>query len=89
MKKRAFSSYLNYLDVERGLSRNTVDAYRRDCQELFSFLEERGLELSQAKRQDLFEYIKWLHQRLSVSSIMRKIVSIRSFYRFLLLDGYL
>ena len=88
MRRRAFESYVNYLVVERGLSPNTVEAYRRDLLEFLAFLEDRKLELSQAERQDLFEYVRGLHQRLSVSSIMRKIVSLRSFYRFLLLDGY-
>ncbi len=87
-RRRAFESYINYLVVERGLSPNTVEAYRRDLLEFLAFLEERELELNQAERQDLFNFVRRLHQRLSVSSIMRKIVSLRSFYRFLLLDRY-
>jgi len=88
MRRRAFESYINYLVVERGLSPNTVEAYRRDLLEFLAFLEEREVELNQAERHDLFDFVRRLHQRLSVSSIMRKIVSLRSFYRFLLLDGY-
>ena len=88
MRRRAFESYVNYLVVERGLSPNTVEAYRRDLLEFLAFLEDREVELNQAERHDLFDFVRRLHQRLAVSSIMRKIVSVRSFYRFLLLDGY-
>ncbi len=88
MQERAFKSYLNHLEVERGLARNTLEAYRRDGEGFLAFLQAKGLDLASVSRDNLFEYVRHLHLRLSVRSIGRKIVSLRSLYRFLLLDGY-
>lgn len=89
MEKRAFRSYFNYLAVERGLSRNTLEAYGRDVRDFLAFLagKERGLE--QVERQDLLAYLQELYSRLESPSVRRKLASLRSFFRFLLLDGYL
>lgn len=89
MQERAFRSYLNYLEVERGLAPNTLDAYRRDGEAFLAFLQANGLDLAGVDRDNLFEYVRHLHLRLSVRSISRKIASLRSLYRFLLLDGYI
>ena len=88
MQERAFKSYLNHLEVERGLARNTLEAYRRDGEGFLAFLQAKGWNLADVSRDNLFEYVRHLHLRLSVRSIGRKIVSLRSLYRFLLLDGY-
>jgi integrase/recombinase XerD len=87
-QERAFQSYLNYLEVERGLSRNTLQAYRRDLLDFFSFLEERRLGVEQVGGSDLTDYLQRLYTDVSARSVARKIVSLRSFYRFLLLDKY-
>ncbi len=89
MLERAFQSYLNHLEVERGLARNTLEAYRRDGEGFLAFLQAKGWVLADVGRDNLFEYVRHLHLRLSVRSISRKIVSLRSLYRFLLLDGYI
>ena len=89
MQERAFKSYLNHLEVERGLARNTLEAYRRDGEGFLAFLQAKGWDLADVSRDNLFEYVRHLHLRLSVRSIGRKIASLRSFYRFLLLDGYI
>ena len=89
MQQRAFKSYLNHLEVERGLARNTLEAYRRDGEAFLAFLQAKGWNLAGVGRDNLFEYVRHLHLRLSVRSIGRKIASLRSLYRFLLLDGYI
>lgn len=83
-----FSNYLSYLSVERGLSRNTVEAYKRDIRDFSDFLKSRKRKVEDVQRDDLLAYIQQLYGHLSPRSIVRKIVSLRSFYRFLLLDGY-
>ncbi len=87
--QRAFESYISYLQVERGLSPNTVDAYQRDVRDFLAYLESKGIQADIAAKQDLILYLQRLHDRLSERSVMRKIVSLRSFYRFLLLDGHI
>ena len=89
MQERAFRSYLNHLEVERGLARNTLEAYRRDGEAFLAFLQAKGWDLASIGRDNLFEYVRHLHLRLSVRSISRKVASLRSLYRFLLLDGYI
>jgi integrase/recombinase XerD len=85
---RALESYQSYLRVERGLSPNTVEAYERDIGEFIGFLKEKRLSLQMVERKELMMFLQGLYQRLSARSVMRKIVSLRSFYRFLLLDGF-
>ena len=89
MNERKLEAFVNYLRVERGLSVNTIDAYRRDVSGFLDFTHRRKLLLDQVDRRELIAYLQELYQRLSPRSISRKIVSLRSFYRFLLLDGYL
>jgi integrase/recombinase XerD len=89
MQERAFKNYLNYLQVERGLASNTVEAYRRDVGEFLSFVRSRKWTLEGVRKPELAAYIQHLYGALSARSVMRKIVSLRSFFRFLLLDGYL
>lgn len=89
MEERVFKNYLNYLSVEKGLSANTVQAYTRDLREFFSFAESRGWDAGQATKDQLSQYLQHLYGRISARSVMRKMASLRSWYRFLLLDGYL
>ncbi len=85
---RVFEGYLSYLSVERGLSRNTIEAYRRDIRDFFEFVKSAEQKVEEVQRDLLLRYIQQLYTRLSSRSVVRKIVSLRSFYRFLLLDGY-
>ncbi len=89
MQERAFRNYLNHLQVERGLASNTIEAYRRDLGEFLSFVSSRNWTLKDVGKQGLADYIQHLSGRMSARSVMRKIASLRSFFRFLLLDGYL
>ncbi|MCH8820613.1 MAG: site-specific tyrosine recombinase XerD [Acidobacteria bacterium] len=89
MQERAFQNYLNHLQVERGLAVNTVQAYRRDILELLAFLGSHRWGLEEVGKQELTQYIQHLYGHLSARSVVRKIASLRSFFRFLLLDGYL
>ncbi|HSR54286.1 MAG TPA: site-specific tyrosine recombinase XerD [Acidobacteriota bacterium] len=88
--RRALRNYIRYLQVERGLAANTVAAYQRDLDQYFEFLsEQEKTDALKAGREQLNNYLRDLHGRLASSSVHRKIVSLRSFYRFLLSDGYL
>src|SRR5260370_13132948 len=83
-------SFLNYLRVERGLSANTISAYGQDLGKLTAFAEELGKDALSIERQDLIQFIKHLFQRgLEPRSINRVLVTVRNFYKFLLLDGHL
>lgn len=79
------SDYLEYLEVERGLSNNTIDAYRRDLYSLSDFLQLKSLEnLSDIKRVHLNMYIKNLYdKKYTAFSIAREVASIKGFFKWL------
>ncbi|MEW5800887.1 MAG: site-specific tyrosine recombinase XerD [bacterium] len=83
--------FLNHLTIEKGLSDNTVSAYRRDLQSFRQFLTAKGIiGLAQVKKADVMDYLIELKNRgISARSHARHLVSIRQLYRFLILEGIL
>ena len=82
------SDFLDYLRVERGLARLTIAAYTCDIEQFAEFLEKRRLALSDARRQDVRDFIQELFSnQLDGRSVGRKLSAIRHLYRYLLLDG--
>jgi integrase/recombinase XerD len=88
-EKRYLRPFLDYLRVEKGLAQNTVSAYEIDLRGLLKYLEAGNLGIQRVNREHLSIYIQTLYQDLSPPSIRRKIASLKSFFRFLLMDGYL
>ena len=82
-------SYIRYLDGERGAADNTCQAYFRDLQQFATFLDARFPALADAKQLDridesiLREFLADLYDRLSPTSLERKISALRSFFSFL------
>ncbi len=87
--ERTYQNFLNYLQVEKGLARNTVQAYAHDISTFLAFAEEQGLSLENIEQDDLAKYLQELYSRLSARSVARNIVSLRGFFRFLILDRYI
>src|SRR6185295_19235774 len=81
--------FLNQLAVERGLSSNTHEAYRRDLAVFAAFLELNKVKtIKEVKREDVLGYLGFLKDRkLSPTSMARALSSLRSFFRFLLVEG--
>lgn len=81
------SEYLEFLEIEKGLSINTIDAYRRD---LTDFIENCNCEnFNQIQRSQINNYIRILHENnYSATSIMRKIASLRGFFKWLCVNEY-
>jgi integrase/recombinase XerD len=74
-----FVEYLNFLIVERGLSKNTIDAYRRDLSAFTTYLEIVNGELLEIDPLTLEGYVSLLRSKgKSESSIARAVVSIRN-----------
>ena len=80
--------FLNYLRVEKALSQNTLDAYRRDLLKFTEYGAERGLNKpGEIKRGDLLDFLATLYaRRLDARSVARHLVSLRQFFRFLMMD---
>ena len=81
-----YGPYFDHLAVERGLSRNTLAAYRRDLAKLAEFAGDRALPALEAE--DLREFVSFLHHRgLDFRSIRRAVSAVRGFYGFLVEEG--
>ena len=89
-KNNIEQQFLRYLKLQRGLSPNTLDAYRRDVEKLLSFLEGSGTHVLDVRLEDLQQFAAGLHDiGIGPRSQCRILSGVRTFYRFLVLDGYL
>ncbi len=80
--------FLEALQVERGASRNTVSAYRRDLADFARFVEQRHRRVAAVTLGDLGEYVGALKRRgLGARSVARRLSAVRGLYRFLLTTG--
>ncbi len=89
---RAVDRYLRHVSIERGLSGNTVSAYRRDLASYLALLAARGVTTPEGISQsDVTAFSALLGSRderpLTASSIARMLSSVRTFHRFLLDEG--
>ena len=84
----AVRSFIDFLSVEKGLSRNTFLAYERDLAKLLLFFRKEKLVWTKAGETDL---VRFIHEQsragLSARSLARLVSAMRSFYRYLVLDG--
>ena len=86
--RRLVDRYLEALALERGLSRNTVDAYRRDLARLGADLQEDGVELAAATQENVAAHLRKLRRGdAAPRSIARALVAIRSFFGHLVESG--
>ena len=77
--------FCDCLWLEDGLSRNTLEAYRRDLEQLQTWLLERKQELAKAKSQDLQAYLAHLFtKRASARTSSRALSSFKRFYQYLI-----
>ena len=77
--------FLDYVVVEKGLSLNTRDSYRRDLANFEAWLNEKGGSLEAVSPSDISAYLKRLKDNgLSARSYTRALITFRGFYRFLL-----
>jgi len=88
----AIDRYLRHVAIERGLSKNTLEAYRRDLAAYSRSLDGRGIsEPSGIAQADVSVFSQELRTRqegaLTVSSMARMLSSVRGFHRFLLEEG--
>jgi integrase/recombinase XerD len=83
------SEYLSYLKLEKSLSDNSIDAYKRDIKTLLSYLEFKKLNISPAQVEltHLRQFIGWVNELgMSARTQARVISGIKSFFKFLLID---
>ena len=83
-------AYMRYLKLERNLSPNTIEAYRNDLRWLLAYVNFHELKVEEVKLEDLDNFSASLHdQRITPRSQARILSGVRSFFKFLLLDGFI
>lgn len=88
--ERVLDAFRDYLKVEKGLSKLTLEAYVRDLGQFGEFLHKRKHTFTHASRMDVREYLEALFKRgLDGRSVARKLSTLRHFYKFLLLDKHI
>ena len=81
-------SFLSYLRVEKGLSTNTLNAYRRDLEKFAAFAAKRGLALDQFTHSNVIDFLRTLYLRkLDSRTVARHLVTIRHLFRFAFTEG--
>ncbi|MCH5225559.1 MAG: tyrosine recombinase XerD [Muribaculaceae bacterium] len=79
-----------YLLLEKGLSENTGISYLNDVRHLGAFLESLGIEITEVAETDLHQFLSLLHDLgISARSRARILSGIKSFFNFLMIEGYL
>jgi integrase/recombinase XerD len=86
--KSLIDRFLDAIWMERGLSENTLGAYRADLIALSQRLDSKSINLVRASRADIMEYIAWrVEGGAKPRSTARQLSSFRRFYRYLLREG--
>ena len=86
----ALAQFLLYVDMELGLSPNTVEAYSRDLRDFSAFCESVDSSLTTADALTLGKYLEFaqIAKKLATSSILRHIASLKMFFRFATARGF-
>ena len=77
---KELDDYINYLSLERQLSVNTVDGYKRDLVDFYKFTNK---SYKNVNKNDVINYISYLNKKIGPKSINRHIVSIKNYFKFL------
>ena len=89
MEKDIVKGYIRYLKLQRGMSGNTLDAYQHDLRKLLDYLKGEEKDVREATLEDLEHFSADLHDiGINARSQCRILSGVRSFFRFLQLDGY-
>ena len=90
MMDELLQAYLRFLQAERNLSPYTLRNYENDLRSFFRYAEDAGRDIRAVDRYLLRRYLATLReQKMALGSIVRKVSSIRSFYRFLVRQGHI
>ncbi len=89
--KELLEEFLNFLSVEKGLSKNTLGSYKNDLTKYLAYLKKNNLDsIEKIRRQDITNFLLSLKDKgLLAVSISRNLVAIKGFHRFLLRDGFI
>ncbi|MGH2806848.1 MAG: site-specific tyrosine recombinase XerD [Actinomycetota bacterium] len=91
---RWIDEFLTYVEFEKGLSKNTIDAYRRDLAVWRNYCTKRGVDARRTGAKDITDYLDRLRTgkapaatAYSPASVARMLVAVRALYKFLAREG--
>lgn len=79
------NDFLDYLNFEKKYSPNTVASYKKDLDKYYNFFKTKSL--NSINNKDIEDYIISLNKKLLSKSVSRNISSLKTFYKFLIIDG--
>lgn len=85
------TAFMDYLNFEKGLSANTQGAYRQDLLKFANYLHQKSVSghPQDIRKQDIMAFLSWqLDEGAAYSSVARSLSSIKTMYKFLILEGY-
>lgn len=83
---KEIEGYITYLTIERQLSSNTVDGYKRDLIDFYTFLNKKYKDIT---KNDIISYLGYMNKKLNPKSINRHIVSVKNFFKYLERNDYI
>lgn len=92
IKKSAslISKYKSYLLLEKALSPNSIEAYLDDLSKLLQYFEAENLKVQEISLENLQQFVTQLYDLgINARSVARVLSGVRSFFNFLILDGYI
>jgi len=82
--ENALQSFIDHLTIERGLSSNSISAYKRDLSKFSDFLTNEKLDFERLTENEIISFEVWLKGLgMAVTSINRNISALKSFYKYL------
>jgi integrase/recombinase XerD len=87
--EESLEDYLQWMTIEKGRSRATLEAYRRDLEALGNWMGKKKLTLSRLREENLEGYFNGLRESRQASTVARSVASVRGFLSYLLDEGEL
>ena len=81
---KQIEEYLNYIKIERGLSNNTFDSYKRDLIDFFEYIKK---EYKNITKDDIIKYIEYLAKKDNPRTVNRHIVSVKNYFKYTQKNG--
>jgi len=85
----SIKGFKNYLQLERSLSKNSIEAYLRDVEKLFQYLELKEIEVQpeNVEQKQIEEFLVWISELgLNARSQARILSGLKAFYKYLLME---
>lgn len=83
------NEFLDDLYYQKGSSKNTYNAYKRDIKDFLKYIEECSVDYNKIEKELVFEYIQKLKSKYRQNTVARKMCAIKNFFIFLYLEKYI